>query len=154
MPTIQPSDRTPAKGGHPAFNPGLSAGDAPQPKRREMNPICPHYHMPHTKNAKRTQLPPGKHAKYVKRTQFHPPSWCLMPLFRKTNPIFPHSHPAPHQICETNPIPGRAQSRRAEMPQLRKTNPICPSHVSLRMPPLKEHICWCPKCDKTAFFIA
>ena len=47
----------------------------PNPTRRnyETNPICPTTTLPHAKNAKRTQFPPGPQPKNAKRTQSQPP---------------------------------------------------------------------------------
>ena len=64
-----------------------------------------------TKNAKRTQ------------SQYGHGMPC--PLFQRNEPNLPHALHPPTQKCETNPIPVRARSRRAGMPPLRETNPIC-----------------------------
>ena len=106
---------------------------------------------PHPHYAKQTQSPyrwrlagiPSLHC--AKQTQFAvPPASCQLrtPPFPRNEPNLPcPQHPAgfaPHllrktnpisrlsslSLCEANPIPVRARSRRAGMPPLCKTNPI------------------------------
>ena len=106
MPTQPPSDRTRAKGGPPVFNPGLSAGDPPRPKKCETNPI-----------------PQGRPPKNAKRTQSQPRPTTQM---RKTNPIYtPANSQSPTaNSCFLRNEPNFHRLADPTVPRISKTNPI------------------------------
>ena len=107
-----PSDRTPAPGGHPVFNPGLSAGAPPVYQVSRRPPV----------SAKRTQSPPPiyilQSTIYNPMTQFPKPTAKSQKLLFRNEPNFaprlscpttkmrnePNLPPWPPRLCETNPI--------------------------------------------------
>ncbi len=118
MPNQSPSDRTPAPGRPPVFNPGLSAGDPPTTQTNETNPISSPLLLLSSPLLPFSTTP-------------------LLPLQCETNPIparpTTKSKQPTAKKCETNPIPVYPQ--RPAAPYFSETNPIS---TTATIPPTKK----------------